>query len=278
MIDGECSVSALRFTVTNFSDSMPVRFFLKAIMYKAEQSLVSKDIRMGTFVGLKEKLVQHFGPRQILAILAYGTRMSNAALTDRRSDYDITIVFRNYPDRNLPRLPKNVDVTVLFWPDIKLCGAEYFRLYNHGEFYIIVLSGAVALHGVNPFKKLAKELPMENVLRSLREQILLHCAKLATIAMESSPEKSIRNIRKYSFRISQNFYFLLRQRVSYREFVDAPYERWISYFAKEAEFPSVLLEYLRRLEEESKSVTIKEVLMFAYHIKQEVLAQHEAYT
>lgn len=116
-----------------------------------------------TFYEVKEKLLRHFGSKHLLAILAYGTRVNNKSLVDRYSDYDITIVFKDYPNKSLPPLPTRANVTVLFWPYIKLCGVESFRLYNHGEFYIIVLAGAVELYGSNPFKKLARKLPKKNI-------------------------------------------------------------------------------------------------------------------
>ena len=227
--------------------------------------------KKNVFHEVKERLVQRFGSKHLLAILAYGTQISNKFLTDRYSDYDITVVFKDYPDRSLPPLPAHTNVTVLFWPDIKSCGVENFRLYNHGEFYIIVLAGAVELYGTNPFKKLVKKLPKRNILTSLKEQIFLHCAKLASIALEPNPAYRNRNINKYSFRIAQNFYFLSEQKVNYKEFIDKPYEDWVSIFTEGNAFPSRLLKYLRWLLKNCKTIAPNKVLEFAHQIKSETL-------
>jgi len=222
---------------------------------------------LNTFKQIKEKLVAHYGPDEILVILAYGTRLFNKNLADHYSDYDITVVFKDYPDKALPQLLALINITVLFWPDIEKNGVKNFRLYNHGEFYIAVLAEAIELYGSNPFKELVKEIPKGNLLSSLKEQIALHCAKLASIILEQYSDQKTRNIKKYSFRIAQNFYFLLKQKIGYRQFMNTSYENWLNIFEKNKNFPEYFLKYLKSLLNNVENLSVRVILRLIHEIK-----------
>ena len=220
------------------------------------------------FDAIADLLIAHYGKRDILSILAYGTRVSNTALVDLYSDYDITVVFRHYPNKVLPPLPRRADVTVMFWPDIELCGVEHFRLRNHGEFYIYVLAQAVVLYGINPFVDLIQSLSEERIVESLLEQLLLHSSKLASIALLPLSEYRTRSIRKYSFRIAQNFHFLQRREVDYRPFRDTAYCDWLDIFGSSATVPKLALDFLFGLRQADRSApTPNAVLQFIHLIK-----------
>jgi len=53
-----------------------------------------KNLKNTLFDKISKRLLKHYGPRQILSILAYGNRIKNQKLVDKHSDYDITIVFK----------------------------------------------------------------------------------------------------------------------------------------------------------------------------------------
>jgi len=235
-----------------------------------------KNLKNTLFDKISKSLLKHYGPREILSILAYGNRIKNQKLVDKHSDYDITIVFKKYPNKNLPSLPPQANITTLFWPDIKLCGVKNFRLYNHGEFYIVILSEAIPLYGTNPFKKLKRLLPQYNILNSLKEQIFLHCSKLSTIALKNDrPLKKHRNIIKYSFRIAQNFYFLKNKGINYERFAHKSYADWALTFKENDIFPKNILKYLRDIVKKNKKIKNKEVFDYIHSIKLEVFKLYE---
>ena len=237
---------------------------------KTETSLDNK-----LFYDVKNTIIKHFGPKQIMSILVYGNRINNKKHVDQHSDYDVTIVFKNYPHKNLPLLPPNINLTTLYWPDIKLSGVKNFRLYNHGEFYIIVLSEAKTIHGINPFNKLKMILPKSNILSSLREQVFLHCSKLAAITLEPESLIKKRNICKYSFRIAQNFYFLKNQHVNYKEFTNKSRNEWVSIFMKNMVLSPDLIKYLIKVNDVNKSIKNMEVFNYIHTIKSKLLKTHE---
>ncbi len=226
------------------------------------------------FRGVKDRLINHFSPGELMSILAYGNRINNRELVDRHSDYDITIIFKNYPSKNLPSFPAEINITTLFWPDIELCGVKNFRLYNHGEFYVIILSEAKTLYGINPFKKLKKNLPQHNIVNSLKEQVLLHCSKLAAITLEPESLIKQRNIRKYSFRVAQNLYFFKTKKVNCKEFYNKPYRDWISILEKNNIAKSVI-NYLKNILKIRKSIENIDVFKYIYSVKKELFKIYE---
>jgi hypothetical protein len=170
------------------------------------QETESEKIIQGVFNDISNSLLERYGANNLLCILAYGTMVTNPEMTDKYSDYDVSVVFKNYPTTPLPNLPKKTNLTILYWPEIQLGGAKFFRLYNHGSFYVHVLAGAISIHGINPFKELIPSLSQKQLRRSLAEQVLVHCSKLSMLAVRPPSPLCHRDIVKYSFRIVQNFY------------------------------------------------------------------------
>jgi hypothetical protein len=228
------------------------------------------------FDKISQKLINHYCKGEILSILAYGNRVHNPQLVDEYSDFDITVIFKNYPNKSLPILPAKANLTTLFWPDLELCGVKNFRLENHREFYIIVLSEAMDLYGENPFKKLKKKLSQQAIAHSLKEQILFHCSKLSSNIMSyKKSDRKKREVTKYSFRIAQNFFFLKNARIDYLRFFNNTYKDWIIIFEEGDTFTKPVLSYLNDLISGNKEIENKDVFNYMHLIKKEVLKFYE---
>ncbi|MEG3862645.1 hypothetical protein [Microcoleus sp. herbarium12] len=223
---------------------------------------------MYEFEKLTIPIIKSFGS-ELVAVLAYGSRINNPNAVDAFSDYDITVVFSDYPNNHLPDLPIYADVTMVFLSEIELTGVEHFRLDGHGAYYLYVLAHAVALYGSNPFCNFAAQLGTDCVNISLREQIVAYCYKLQRIVIQPQTNEKWRNVRKYSLRIAQNYYFLVNE-VCCEKFFNLSYDQWVTELCKVPMLGEKFALYLTKSAQYPEQLEIKEVLEYAAVLKAKV--------
>lgn len=223
---------------------------------------------MCEFEHLTSQIINNFGS-ELVAVLAYGSRINNQNSVDAFSDYDITVVFSDYPNNHLPDLPIYADVTMVFLSEIELTGVELFRLDGHGAYYLYVLAHAVALYGSNPFSNFADRLDTDSVNMSLREQIVAYCWKLQRIVIQPQTNKKWRDIRKYSLRMAQNYYFLVKG-ICCEVFWDLSYVECVAELCKVLILEDKLASYLIKSAQCPERLEIKEVLEYAALLKAKV--------
>lgn len=223
---------------------------------------------MCEFEQLTRKIINNFGS-ELVAVLAYGSRINNRTAVDAFSDYDITVVFSDYPNNHLPHLPIYADVTMVFLSEIELTGVEHFRLDGHGAYYLYVLAHAVALYGENPFSNFAARLDTDSVNMSLREQIVAYCWKLQRIVIQPPTNKKWRDIRKYSLRMAQNYYFLING-IRCEVFFNLSYLQCVNELCKIPLLKDRFASYLIKSAQYPERLEIKEVLEYTTLLKTEV--------
>lgn len=220
---------------------------------------------MEKFKEFTKKIVSHYG-KELSAVLVYGSRVSNLSAVDVFSDYDITVVFAEYPSHSLPVLHPLADVTMVFLNEVNLIGVHNFRLDGHGPFYLHALANATALYGQNPFPEYAKEIDPLLLRNSLKDQIVAHCWKLQKICLTNDTRRRSREIRKYTFRIAQNYHFL-QHGIDYELFRCKSYEQWVDKICRKPNAHQSLLKYLESAAISPDILSVRQVLEFCGYIK-----------
>lgn len=201
----------------------------------------------------------------IKAILAYGSRVTNECAVDKYSDYDLTIVFKEYPKFPFPNFPPGADITMVFECELSDDSLSAFNLDGHGSFYLHTLANANCIYGKNPFVRYLRNTPIAEINKSLAEQINSHAWKLQKIALSETGYFRRRQIRKYSFRLAQNYYFLMGS-MDYGIFHNEPYDNWIKIFLRQSKYPRDFIDYLELLLC-SEEPLLEEVLNYCGRLK-----------
>lgn len=210
---------------------------------------------------------QSYGEEAILAILAYGSRITNHAAVDAFSDYDLSIIFREYPDKDVDPLPPEFDVSTYVWKDIATLGSSNFFMDGKGVHSLYFLATATPLHGTNPFVGVLAMLDQEILRQDLKRQIIAHCWALGDLAICGQHERKARDIAKYSFRIAKNCY--LSDHPGADPFLHQPYSAWLDRLASCDSLTGYPMNYLNTLCE-GQVHSITSVFQFVQCIKQKV--------
>ncbi len=223
---------------------------------------------------LKEK----FGSR-IICLLYYGSTAFQREVKDT-SDYDFCLVL----DRREKDDLKKIRMTTLFHPKVELTlhylkeieddGWDNFHSDNHGVFYVHHFASIDAIIGENIFLRHIHLLNNNNVIESLKKQIIEYFWRMENAIFTNSDSDLIKNnlFKKYTIRILQDI-MVSKGQISFREINKIDYQAFINdYLQPNKEFSEKLKSLVNKSIEEKfissdEIIELKELLYSEYKEK-----------
>ena len=190
---------------------------------------------------LCENLKKQFDNR-IVCLLYYGSNAYNREIK-KNSDYDFCLVLnqRETEDlskiRNITKKLFKVELTLHYLKDLETDGWDNFQSDNHGVFYLYHFASAKAIIGNNIFTRKIHLIQTNDVIDSLRRQIIEYFWRLDNKIFTLSDEELIKSdvFRKYPVRIAQDL-LIARGDISFVEINQIDYNCFYDKFVKDKKY------------------------------------------
>lgn len=220
---------------------------------------------------LCEYLREQFNNR-VICLLYYGSNAYNREIK-KNSDYDFCLVLDQRKTKDLSIIRKitkkfsKVELTLHYLKDLETDGWDNFQSDNHGVFYLYHFASAKAIIGDNVFARKIHLIQTNDIIDSLRRQIIEYFWRLDNKIFTLSDEDLVKSdvFRKYPVRIAQDL-LIVRGDISFSEINQINYSNFFDKFVKDKEYfqnqtKELLLMVINRDSiTVEKLITLKEVL------------------
>jgi len=190
---------------------------------------------------LCEDLKINFNKR-IVCLLYYGSNAYKREVK-KSSDYDFCLVLDQRLPNDLNKIKSitkklfKVEMTLHYLDELKKDGWNNFQSDNHGVFYLYNFASAKSLIGDNIFLRKMHLVKSDEVIASLRRQIIEYFWRLDNCFFTLSDENLVKSdiIRKYSVRIVQDL-LLICGDISFFEINEINYSKFFYKFVENKEY------------------------------------------
>lgn len=176
---------------------------------------------------------------RIICLLYYGSNAYNRDIK-KNSDYDFCLVLDKRKSKDLGEIRKvtrdffKIELTLHYLEDLEQDGWENFQSDNHGVFYLYHFASTKAIIGDNIFARKIHLIQTNNIIASLRRQIIEYFWRLDNnifILPDEELEKSD-IFRKYTVRIIQDL-LIVEGDISFLEINQINYSDFFNKFVKD---------------------------------------------